>query len=162
MEIIQNLKNELEFETSTLKKFLERIPFDKADWKPHPKSTSMKLLAVHLAELPAWVTLGLKTTGLDFKASPYTPTPVSSIQDVLDLLEKTTNGARESLNKAKVEDLEPEWILSHGEHVLAKMNKYEVIRHALNQITHHRAQLGVYLRLLDIPIPGTYGPSADE
>ena len=162
MQIIPLLLKELDYEVQVTRKFLPLVPEERFDWKPHPKSTAMKPLAIHIAELPSWITLGLTTTELDFETAPYTPTPVSSAKDLVDILERSYISGKESLNKATEDDLLPTWTLRNGKQILAVMNKYEIIRHSLNQITHHRAQLGVYLRLLDIPIPGSYGPSADE
>jgi uncharacterized damage-inducible protein DinB len=162
MEIIPLILKELDYEVQVARKFLPLIPEDKFDFKPHPKSTGMKPLAVHIAELPSWITLGLNTTELDFATAPYKPTPIGSTQDLLDILERSYMSGKDSLTKATEQDLLPGWTLRNGEQILAVMTKYELIRHSLNQITHHRAQLGVYLRLLNIPIPGSYGPSADE
>ena len=122
----------------------------------------MQQLAVHIAELPSWITLGLTTTELDFATSPYAPTPVHSTSDLLEMLEHSYESGKNSLTKASEEDLLPNWTLRNGEQIYSVMTKYELIRHSLNQITHHRAQLGVYLSILNIPIPGSYGPSADE
>lgn len=162
MQIIPLLLKELDYEVSVARKFLALAPEDKFDWKPHPKSTAMKQLAVHIAELPSWITLGLTTSELDFAASPYTPTSVNNTSDLLDILERSYESGKNSLTKASEEDLLPNWTLRNGEQIYSVMTKYELIRHCLNQITHHRAQLGVYLRILNIPIPGSYGPSADE
>ena len=162
MSIIEILKKELSFEVNALRKMLERVPFEKADWKPHEKSMSMLSLSTHLAEIPGWIAMMLHTTELDFAKSPYVPTSVSSTPDLLSLMEKSYRNSEEALDKMKEEDLDKRWALKNDGHVLADMSKYESMRHALNQITHHRAQLGVYLRLLNVAIPGTYGPSADE
>lgn len=162
MDILPLLLKELEQEAITTRKLLERVPEDKFDWKPHPKSMTMKQLTVHIAELPSWVTMGLMTTEMDFATTPYQPTPVNNTADLLQLLENSLEKARTSLKNAKEEDLLPNWTLRSGEHIFSVWTKYEVIRHAFSQTIHHRAQLGVYLRLLDIPIPGSYGPSADE
>ena len=122
----------------------------------------MQQLAVHVAELPSWIALGLTTTELDFATSPYAPTPVNDTSDLLDILERSYESGKNLLTKATETDLLPNWTLRNGEEIYSVMTKYELIRHSLNQITHHRAQLGVYLRMLNIPIPGSYGPSADE
>jgi len=162
MQIIPQLLKELDYEVQVARKFLALVPEDKFDWKPHPKSTAMKPLAVHIAELPSWITLGLNTTELDFATSPYTPTLVNNTSDLLTILENSYESGKNSLTKATEEDLLPTWTLRNGEQIYSVMTKYELIRHSLNQITHHRAQLGVYLRILHIPIPGSYVPSADE
>lgn len=162
MEIIPLLLKEMEQEAETTRKMLKIVPDDKFDWKPHPKSMSLKQLSTHLAELPSWVAMGLHTEELDFAAAPYEPRPVSNTADLLELFEKSLESGKGSLSAAKEEDLLPKWTLRNGDQILSVMTKYEVIRHAFSQTTHHRAQLGVFLRLLDIPIPGSYGPSADE
>jgi uncharacterized damage-inducible protein DinB len=92
----------------------------------------------------------------------YTPTVVNNVQELLNLFETSFTMGLDALNTASEDDLLPSWTMRSGEKVHALMNKYEVIRHSFSQITHHRAQLGVYLRILNIPIPGSYGPSADE
>jgi uncharacterized damage-inducible protein DinB len=162
MNIIELLLKEMEQEAQVTRKMLERVPIDKLDWKPHEKSMSMKSLAVHIAELPSWVTTALTTDGLDFSASPYSPTHVTGSEELLQLFEKSLKEGQAALSNATEEDLKPTWTLRDGEKVFNVFTKYEVIRHAFAQTTHHRAQLGVYLRLLHIPISGSYGPSADE
>lgn len=162
MEIIPLLLKELDFEVSVARKMLALVPEDKSDWKPHPKSTAMKQLAIHIAELPSWIHMGLNTTEMDFETHPYTPTPVSNTSELLQLLERSYESGKSALEAASEQDLLPTWTLRSGKQIFAVMNKYELIRHSLNQITHHRAQLGVYLRILNIPIPGSYGPSADD
>ena len=162
MNIIPLLQKELDYEVEVLRKFLQRVPDDRLDWKPHEKSMSMRHLTVHLAELPSWVNMALTTTELDFSKIDYKPTEISNKNDLLEILEKSAAKGRATLTSSNEDDLLPEWTLRTGDHIHMVMTKYEVIRHALSQITHHRAQLGVYLRLLDIPIPGSYGPSADE
>ncbi len=162
MKILDILKKEFDQEVALTRNMLDRVPNDKWDWKPHEKSMSMKSLTVHLAEIPGWVAFGFASDVLDFAATPYKPTPVNSTQELLDLLEKNAQSGREALAKATEEQLEPTWTMKYGDKILMQLTKYELIRHSLNQLAHHRAQLGVYLRLLNIPIPGTYGPSADD
>lgn len=162
MEIIPLLLKEMDAEVTTTRKMLERVPDDQWDWKPHPKSMSMFQLTAHLADIPSWPATALDTSELDFAATPYQPAPVSSTADLLELLEKSIAKGRTRLEQATEEELLPTWTLRNGEHILAVMTKYEMIRHSFAQMIHHRAQLGVFLRLLNIPIPGSYGPSADE
>ena len=162
MDIIPLLVKEFEQEAAITRKMLALVPNDKFDWKPHPKSMSMKQLTVHIAEIPSWPDMMLKTSELDFATFPYQPAPAESADDLLNILEKSVEDTKEAFSKAKEEDLLPTWTLRSGDQVFAVMSKYEAIRHAFSQTIHHRAQLGVYLRLLNIPIPGSYGPSADE
>jgi uncharacterized damage-inducible protein DinB len=162
MEIIPLLLKEMEQEATTTRKFLQLVPADKLDYKPHEKSMVMNSLAVHIAELPSWVTMALTTTELDFAAMDYTPTVVNSSEDLVQVFDRSLESGINALKNAKEEDLLPEWTLRTGDKIHSVMTKYEVIRHSFAQTTHHRAQLGVYLRLLNIQIPGSYGPSADE
>ena len=162
MEIIPLLLKEMDQEAQTTRTFLKRVPIDKFAWKPHEKSMTMQNLVVHIAELPGWVDMGLNTGGIDFATSPYQPTPVSNSEELQALFEESYEKGKTALQEATEEDLTNKWILRNGNQIISEMTKYEVIRHAFSQTTHHRAQLGVYLRLLNIPIPGSYGPSADE
>lgn len=160
--IIELLSKELEQEAQITRKMLQRVPDDKFDWKPHEKSMTMMQLTTHIAELPSWVAMALATSELDFATMPYEPTTVGSTAELLQLFEKSLEEGKTALGNATEEALWPEWTLRNGEQIYSVMTKYEVIRHSLAQTIHHRAQLGVYLRLLNIPIPGSYGPSADE
>lgn len=153
---------ELQNEAVTTRKMLGRIPSDKFDTKAHPKSMSIKEVATHIAELPSWVPMVFTTKELDFNTMDYTPPAINSTQDLLDLLNDNIEMAESFLRPENEGELSKEWILRNGDKILSNDSKAEVIRMVYNQITHHRAQLGVYLRLLDIPIPGSYGPSADE
>jgi uncharacterized damage-inducible protein DinB len=161
MKIIPLLQQEFKHEAQTTRKFINLIPEDKFNWKPHEKSMSMKDLAVHIAEITAWPQMALNTEEMDF-ADGYEPTPVNSPEELLTLFEESATKGKNALEDAEEEDLEPKWTMRDGDQVLMVMNKYEVIRHSLNQTTHHRAQLGVYFRQLDIAVPGSYGPSADD
>lgn len=156
------LLNEMEREAQTTRKMLSIIPNDKYDWKPHTKSMTIRELATHIAEIPAWVQLVLTTDELDFEKNPYQPTPITGNTDLMSLFEKSYNEGYETLQKAIDEDLLPTWTLRSGDRIFVTGTKAQQIRDTYCQVVHHRAQLGVYLRLLNIPIPGSYGPSADE
>ncbi len=162
MQVIPLLLKEFEQEALTTRKMLKLVPAERFDWKPHEKSMSMKQLAGHVAELPYWVQMALTTTELDFATSPYEQKPLNNSDELLELFEQSLEAGRNSLSAAAEEELLPDWTLRSGEQIFNVFTKYEVIRHSLAQTIHHRAQLGVYLRLLNIPIPGSYGPSADE
>jgi uncharacterized damage-inducible protein DinB len=155
MEIIPLLLKEMGEEAETTRKMLSRVPDDKFDM-------TIKRLATHIAELPAWAAMALNTEELDFATMDYTPTELNSTAELLALFEKSYNEGHLALENAKETDLLPDWTLRSGEKIFSVRSKYEVIRMSFCQIVHHRAQLGVFLRLLDIPIPGSYGPSADE
>ena len=162
MNLIPIFLKEMEREAQTTRKMLQRVPTDKFQWQPHPKSMTMQRLATHIAELPTWVTMGLNTSELDFAKNEYKPTVVNNTEELLAYFEKCFKEGKESLEKATEDDLLPDWTLRNGDQIYSTEKKHEVIRMAYCQIVHHRAQLGVFLRLLDIPIPGSYGPSADE
>ena len=162
MNVIPFLIKELEQEAKTTRKFLKLVKPEKFQWKPHEKSMEMKRLCVHIAELPTWVDMSVNTDGIDFASGDYKPSEVETTEDLVNLLDKSEEKALAALQKVTDEELLKTWTIKNGDQLLQAMTKYEAIRHAYSQTTHHRAQLGVYLRLLDIPIPGSYGPSADE
>ncbi len=153
---------EMNREAVTTRKFLAAVPSDKLDWQPHPKSMSIRALATHIAELPTWVTLALTTEELDFAASPQTPTIHNSTAEIQEHFERSLVEGRLHLTPECELKMNEPWTLRSGDTIFSTTTKAQTIRHAFNQIVHHRAQLGVYLRLLDIPVPATYGPSADD
>ena len=162
MQLIQMFLKEVEQEAQTTRKFLSIIPNDKFDWRPHPKSMTIRQLATHIAELPGWISLAIHTDELDFAKGDYTPTLISNNADLLACFETSYNDGRTYLADTNEEELLKNWTLREGDQVYSVSTKAEVVRMAFCQVVHHRAQLGVFLRLLDVPIPGSYGPSADE
>ncbi len=159
---LDDLYKQLTRECATSTKMLERVPSDHLDFRPHERSMEMRALATHIAELPSWVTMALTSDELDFLTMPYAPPTVSSAADLLAVLETSLRSATATLAAAEDATLDEPWTLRSGEVIHSVSTKFEVIQMTISQIIHHRAQLGVYLRLLDIPIPGSYGPSADE
>jgi uncharacterized damage-inducible protein DinB len=162
MSMIQSLLKEMEKESQTTRKMLQRVPDEQWNWKPHEKSMTVQRLATHIAELPGWVTMVLTTDELDFANNDYQPANLRNNAELMDYFEQVLAAGKAQLATAKDEDLQPNWTLRNGKNIYDVSPKGEVIRMAYCQIVHHRAQLGVYLRLLNIPIPGSYGPSADE
>lgn len=160
--MIQMFLKELEQEAQTTRKMLQIVPNDKYDWQPHPKSMTIRRLATHIAELPGWITMTLHTDELDFSKEPYNPKPINNTTELMDYFEASYSESKSNLENAREEELSKTWVLRNGDEIYSSSTKAEVIRMTLNQIVHHRAQLGVFLRLLDIPIPGSYGPSADD
>jgi uncharacterized damage-inducible protein DinB len=160
--MIEMFLKELDQEAVSTRKMLSIIPDDKFDWQPHPKSMTIRALSTHIAELPSWITLALTTDELDFALHPYEPEKLDSRAEILALFEKSLEESKINLLNVKEEQLDEMWTLRNGDAIYFSNPKSETIRHAYSQIVHHRAQLGVFLRLLDIPIPGCYGPSADE
>lgn len=161
MTFIDFFKQQFIEEGATTRKMLSRIPEDKWDYKPHEKSMSMKQLTEHLADLPSWLSFILKTDELDFE-KPYENPRVSNTKELLAAFDKSYNDGLAALTPEAETSLDKPWTLRSGAKIFSTNPKIEVIRMALSQQIHHRAQLGVYLRLLNIPIPGSYGPSADE
>lgn len=162
MSHINRIRKQLEEEVVTTRKMLSIVPDQQFEWQPHPKSMTLLRLATHVAELPGWIGMAFDTPGLDFAANPDVPVPIKNNRELMDYFERNVADAREHLDKAREEQLSDPWTLRNGATVYFTEPKEDVIRMALSQLIHHRAQLGVFLRLLDIPIPGSYGPSADE
>ena len=148
------------------RKVLERIPDDRLDWQPHPKSHTIGWNANHVADLPNWMVLTLTKPSLDIApvgGEPYKGAKLASRQEILDLFDKNVTAARKAVSEAKDEDLSSMWSLLQGGKTIFTMPRSAVVRMVvLNHIIHHRAILCVYLRLNDIPVPGMYGPSGDE
>jgi uncharacterized damage-inducible protein DinB len=123
---------------------------------------NIKSLATHIAELTTWVSMVINTSELDFGANPYKQEEIKNTKELVAYFEKCLADGKAILEKTDEKILNDIWTLRSGDTILMQANKVENIRHTFCQIVHHRAQLGVYLRLLNIPIPGSYGPSADE
>lgn len=162
MDTIKELLAELESEGAITRKMLALVPEDRFDWAPHPKSMTLKQLATHVAEIPSWYTLAVDQDVLDFNENAYQPASITSNSELQALFEKSYQTGKEALQRLPEAALDKPWIMRGGEAVYLDTTKYGMVRHAFAQTIHHRAQLGVFLRLLDIPIPGSYGPSADE
>ena len=160
--IVAFFENQVRAEAEITRKFLKIIPEDKYDWKPHPKSMSIERLATHIAELPGWIPMAISTYVLDFAVNDYKPTPSKNNREMQDTFEENQKKALESLSKTNDDFLQNTWTMKNGDQIYMTMTKEEVIRMAMSQTIHHRAQLGVFLRLLNVPIPGSYGPSAAE
>jgi uncharacterized damage-inducible protein DinB len=162
MNISEMLLPEFDMEMNNTRKTLERIPEDKFAWKPHAKSFTLQKLAVHVATLPSWLNTTLNSDHLDVTA-PFPQYAIQNRNDVLAVFEKSAAEARTALVNAHDEDFFKTWSLKNGETVIFTMPKIAVIRSfMMNHLIHHRAQLGVYLRLNDVAVPSIYGPSADE
>jgi uncharacterized damage-inducible protein DinB len=162
MTFMESFSKELEREAVTSKKMLERVPTEKFDWKPHEKSMSLRELATHVAEIPGWIPLVLNTSEVDFGENNWQPKLLSDSKELIALFEKSMEEGKNALSTAKDDQLKDTWKMRNGEEVYNNDTKDLVLRGVFCQVVHHRAQLGVYLRLLNIPIPGSYGPSADE
>jgi len=164
MAINQGLIMEFKHEAENTRKMLERIPADKYTWKPHAKSMELLKLGRHLASNPIWIGRALNADEYDFAKNPPAPAAaLNTLKETLDLFDKNVADAIKDLEGASDEKLMQPWTLKQGEKVYFTMPKVAVVRNfSLSHSVHHRGQLSVYLRLLDVPVPGMYGPSADE
>ena len=166
MPINQAFLPEYDYEMSTTRKALERVPFEKFDWAPHAKSMKMGALAAHLAHMPGWIKETMERDALDVApgGKPMDmPTPKNRA-DLLALFDKNVAAGRAALVAATDDAhwMKP-WALQNNGQTMLSMPRVAVVRtFVLNHSIHHRAQLGVYLRMNDVPVPSTYGPSADE
>ena len=166
MAISEAFLPEFDQEMANTRKTLERVPADKFGWRPHEKSGTMGWLAGHLATIPTWAAIAVGQDSLDLMpdGKPHEPPaePRTS-KELLDTFDENVRAARAAIQGASDEHLMRNWALVRNGQEMLKMPRAAVIRgFVLNHTIHHRAQLGVYLRLNDIPVPSIYGPSADE
>ena len=160
MTIGQTLLREFELEMKITRRVLERVPSDKPTWKPHPRSFSLAHLTQLIAGMPGWVVTMLGETSLDLEKFPgYSDQKTDVLLGQFDML---VDKARVSLKAAKDPDFDVAWTLKRGQQVLFTQPRGHVIREHLNHMVHHRGQMTVYLRLLDVHVPSIYGPTADE
>jgi uncharacterized damage-inducible protein DinB len=163
MGMNEALLAELKQEAAATRKILERVPLEKSDWKPHEKSMSLGRLASHVAELPGWVSVTLDTDELDWSKFDYKPQIAKSTEELLKILDDNVAKAEASLKNADDKKFFENWTMRNGEQLFFTLPKAAVLRtSAYSHMYHHRGQLSVYLRLLDVPLPGIYGPTADE
>ncbi|MEO2061964.1 MAG: DinB family protein [Christiangramia sp.] len=160
MKIQEFLIPQLKQEVALTEKFLKRIPEDKMSWKPHEKSMSMQQLANHLAEIPGWIT-GTMEAG-EWDLTGYEAPNKMTVSEIVADLKDNAAAAEKALEKPDEEYFKT-WKMTKGEETVFEMPKLQTLQTVvMNQFPHHRAQLGVYFRLLDISVPSSYGPSADE
>lgn len=161
MTFTQDLLNEFKQEAAVTRRHLERVPFDKREFQPHEKSETLGRLAIHVAEIVAWWEECLVNSELDF--IDFEPKDIITTEQLLAYFDELYVNAVNALLAAKAEELDKDWSMRHGEEILFTLPKKRVLRtFCMNHLVHHRAQLGVYLRLLDIAVPAAYGPSADD
>ncbi|MEM7414620.1 MAG: DinB family protein [Gemmatimonadota bacterium] len=154
---------EFDHEFGETRKALERVPEDQFAWSPHEKSWSLHDLAAHLAEVPHWTAPTLETDTMDLDAEPYERVVPETKEAILAHFDAGVEQARAAIAQADGAKLGETWRMIHGGEVTIEMPKGAVLRSfILNHNVHHRAQLGVYLRLLGVPVPGHYGPTADD
>lgn len=151
---------EFDDEMATTRRLLERVPTDKGTWKPHTKSFPLGHLAQLISGMPSWITNVLREPHLDLAGGPgYS---FEKTEDLLAIFDRNVKSAREALQSVTGAALDEKWSLKNGPAVLMTLPRGEVARQNLNHLIHHRGQLSVYLRLIDVPLPMIYGPTADE
>jgi hypothetical protein len=160
MAIGTDLLPEFEQEMATTRRLLERVPDGRGDWKPHPKSFPLGHLAQLVARMPGWLPLAIEHAELDLAgAQGYS---LERTATLLDTFDRGVADARRALAAADDATFGLSWALKHGPQVLLRATRGEVVRQTISHLVHHRGQLTVYLRMLDVPIPSIYGPTADE
>ena len=153
---------ELQDESATTRRLLERLPGSALSWKPHEKSMSMGHLAVHLAGLLRWLNSIVHQDDYDVASADLKINDPDSVAGILELFDQSLAVAVEALKKLPDERLSDLWRLRNGEQLIVEMPRALIIRSTLNHLIHHRGQLSVYLRLQNVPLPPIYGPTADE
>jgi uncharacterized damage-inducible protein DinB len=166
MTLAESMLPEFDQEMALTRICLERAPEARFEWRPHPKSPTLGWLAGFLAVLPSWATTTIRQSSLDLAPggqTPAPPPPPRRLADVLVVFDRNVADARATLASASDEELAQPWTLLHAGKPLLTLPRAAVLRSSvLNHLVHHRAQLGVNLRLCDVPVPAIYGPSADE
>ena len=163
MSLCASLAAEMRQEAKTTRRLLERVPEASFGWKPHEKSMTLGRLAAHVAELPELVIPALTQPELDFASGAFKPFEPQSTAELLEKFDRNIDAAAGMLEQQPDDRMGEPWKLRSGDHVLFEMPRAMVVRFVgLNHVVHHRGQLSVYLRLLDVPLPSIYGPSADE
>jgi uncharacterized damage-inducible protein DinB len=153
---------EFDQEMANTRKLLERVPEDKMAWRPHEKSMALGRLASHVAELPGWATTTIKQDSLNLTPD-MKGFQAASRKELLETFDKNAAEARQAIAGASDAHLQKPWTLAVSGKTFFSMPRTAVLRgFVMNHLIHHRAQLGVYCRLNDVPIPGMYGPSADD
>jgi uncharacterized damage-inducible protein DinB len=163
MRLIDQILPEFEHECATTERLLERLPEGKLDWRPHPKSRTLGELACHLAAIPGMISTAVLEDRFDMKDGPGHPAVPGTVGEILRDFEESIRSARKALVGLDDSKAVAPWRLLKGGKEVFTLPRIGVIRSVLlNHSYHHRGQLSLYLRLLDIPVPSIYGPSADE
>ncbi|MDP9176055.1 MAG: damage-inducible protein DinB [Gemmatimonadota bacterium] len=160
MTIAETLLPEFDEEMPSTRRLLERVPTEKGQWKPHPKSFSLGHLTQLVCWMPGWITNTLTETELNLSgASPYS---YEKTEDLLAMFDRNVREARAAIEASKEADFDTDWSLKVGNRVVLTQPRRVIVRNHINHLIHHRGQLTVYLRLIDVPLPSIYGPTADE
>ena len=160
MSIAEILLPEFDQEMAATRRVIERVPSEKAKWKPHEKSFTLGHLTQLVANMPGWLTNAVSETSLNLLDYPgYT---YETTEGLLKTFDKHVKAARAVISKASDSDFSVPWSLRRGDQVFFTLPRAAVVRQHINHLVHHRGQLTVYLRLIDVPVPSIYGPTADE
>ena len=166
MKLTSIILEQLDREAELTRRALERVPNGKNDWKPHPKSMPLGMLAHLVATIPTWISMAVKQDELDIKSGAAAGNGASRTFDsndaLIKALEKAVKEAREAVSATTDKDLQTPWKLLEGGKVVMESPRYAVIMENFKHLAHHRGQLTVYLRMNDAPVPAIYGPSADD
>ncbi len=163
MNLNEPLLAELKHEAASTRKMLERVPAESFGWKPHEKSMALMHLAGHVARITNWLPIIINDPQFDISKRDNKPKVFTDTAGLLYDFEDSLAEGTAALQSASNENLMEKWRLRNGEHIIFEMPRAAVVRNmVLNHTVHHRGQLSVYLRLLNVPVPGMYGPSADE
>ena len=160
MSIADALLPEFDQEMATTRKVIERVPTDKGKFKPHPKSFSIGHLTQLVAGMPGWITNAVTETSLNL--AEYPGYSYEKTEDLVKSFDKHVKDARQAIAAAKDSDFAVAWSLKRGDQVFFTAPRGVIVRQNINHLVHHRGQLTVYLRLIDVPVPSIYGPTADE
>lgn len=160
---LKDTLNDLAHELAITRRALERIPEDKLTWKPHERSTTIGGLGLHIANLVYWMETVVGHEEYDLASGPSFLGEPGSRDEILQKFDGHVKEVLETLSATDDAALSQEWMLRHGDQILMKQPRVNALRaNCISHLAHHRGQLTVYLRLLDIPVPALYGPSADE
>jgi uncharacterized damage-inducible protein DinB len=155
--------SDVDSELASTRRMLERLPDEHLSWRPHAKSWTLGELAAHVANLPSWMLTILTTDELDLLETPPPLGEPSSSEEILRRFDANADQLLRQVESAGEKALLQDWTFRRGEHVLGRHPRVAMLRvMGISHLIHHRAQLGVYLRILDVPVPGMYGPSADD
>ncbi len=162
MTLCQTIAVDYEDEMKNTRKLLERVPLDDAHrkYKPHPKSMSLEVLATHVAEIPSWTPLVMASQVFELDVN-HKQELAATTEQLLKTFDKGVEEMRQTIATATDAEMKKDWTFKYGDMSQTDV-RTKVLRSFIDHLIHHRAQLGVYLRLNDIAIPGMYGPSADE
>jgi uncharacterized damage-inducible protein DinB len=160
MSLAETLLPEFDQEMKTTRRLIERVPTEKGKWRPHPKSFPLGHLTQLVVMMPSWITNAVQETSLDL--ANYPGYSYETTEDLVKTFDKNVREARAALAKTSDKDFTVDWSLKHGTNVFFTAPRATIVRQTINHLVHHRGQLTVYLRLIDVPIPSIYGPTADE